>query len=416
MAISLGFGSALSGLNVSSKSLDVTGNNIANSNTIGFKSSRAEFSDVLARTVASGLATQKIGMGANTQAVVQQFKQGGMQSTENPLDAAINGRGFFLLKTSDGTTYTRNGQFHLDAVPGTPVTETSPMALFNNMGQSVLGYPADYSSDPQGVIDRGGEPAQLNIEKYIPGVVTSKVQFAANLAAGSAPLAGTPFNPQQSSSYHHADGFSVVDANGEQIQVGLNFRKLDADQWEAYIVEGGVAQPTPLSIGFDARGNLVSGQTQTLTLASGQTVELDLTGTTEYGSAFSVEKKSQDGYLEGSLSGVSFDKEGVLVGSFTNGETRKLGQLALANFDNLNGLMSLGDNQWVATSAAGDRWLGAAGDSTGFGVINGATLEDASVDLNQELVNLIIQQRNYQANAQAIKTQDQILQTLSGIR
>ena len=425
MAINMGFGAAISGLASSAKSLEVTGNNIANTSTVGFKSARAEFSDVLAQSISGGLASQRVGMGSNPHAVVQQFQQGNLRRTENPLDMAIGGRGFFMLDDAgnDRVTYTRNGQFHLEGEPFAGDAAATPEALnaqrsrlMSSMGLPVLGYAATYGADPMGEISRTGDPVPLTFEPFMPSQATTQVTMAANFSAGAAEIDATvPFDTANSESYHYSRAFNAVDAEGATTRVDLYFRKTGFGAWEMNVVEGGVPQPTPYALTFDARGQMVSGQSQALTLGVGA-VTLDLSGSTQYGGAFSLDQLTQDGYQEGRLTGMSVDRDGTIFGRYSNNEARRLGQVALADFQNRNGLQSIGDNQWLETGASGTALIGVAQDQNGLGAINAASVEDASVDLNQELVNLIIQQRNYQANAQAIKTQDQILQTLSGIR
>jgi len=423
----MSFQQGLSGLNASSKNLEVIGNNIANANTFGAKTSRAEFADMYSSAV-NGTGVNAIGIGVNLAAVAQQFTQGSITTTENPLDLAINGNGFFQV--SDGknpTMYTRNGQFKAD----------KDGFLINNQQQKLMGYPAD----AQGVIQPGlAVPLQLPTAGITPSA-TSKIKLEMNLdsrAATTLPASGPQIDFSDATTYNNATSVTAYDAKGQDVALTYYFQKAGTDQWNVYVAANGVSildnggappVPTPVTtIQFPANGGTptapagpVAINIPATTNAAGAAllpiagVSLDLGGATQYGSQFGVTDLSQNGYAAGQLTSVSVENSGIVLARYSNGQSKPAGQLEIANFRNPQGLEPLGGNAWARTYRSGDPVVGVPGDGN-LGLLQAGSLEESNVDLTGELVSMITAQRVYQANAQTIKTQDQILQTLVNLR
>jgi flagellar hook protein FlgE len=404
----MGFQQGLSGLNAASKSLEVIGNNVANANTVGFKESQAQFADVYANSLAGAGASQ-IGIGVKLAQVAQQFTQGNVTASNNPLDVAINGGGFFRMSNNGTVSYARNGQFQLDKAG----------YIVNATGSHLTGYGVSAS----GVL-ASGAPTDLNINTAdLTPKITTKVSALLNLDSGSAIPVTTPFNMADPTTYNNSTAVSVYDSLGNAHTVQTFYVKTGANAWKVYAANDGVPT-TPANIGslaFASDGSLIAGAPLTvpLVVSTGATtpfpVSIDYTGTSQYGSSFSVNALKQDGYTSGRLSGFSISANGTIVGRYTNGQSATLGQVVLANFTNPNGLQSLGNNLWTESAASGPALVGTP-NSGSLGVLQSSAVEDSNVDLTAELVNMITAQRNYQANAQTIKTQDQVLQTLVNLR
>lgn len=417
----MGFQQGLSGLNAASKNLDVIGHNIANSNTTGFKSSRADFAEMIASAIGSA-SGQSSGIGVNVAAVSQQFRQGSITSTGNNLDIAINGNGFFIVKQSDGSTaYTRAGNFGLDK-------EGNLKTVDND---NVMGYMVDPAT---GKIQSGATPVPLSFPtgQPIPAKQTSKVNVELNLdsratlAAGDAtatpPVAATPRAT-------YGTSLNVYDTQGTAIPVNLYFEKdATGNTWNIFNSLDPAVGPIGVAT-FDASGKLTSvtpgtGTSLNLSINGGTAnpnglpafnVELDFGGLTQFGTKFAVSSLKQDGYTSGALTGINVGRDGSIVASYSNGVTRTEGQMALAAFTNTQGLGSIGNNKWVATADSGPALNGSAQTGT-FGSLQSGALEESNVDLTAELVNMMTAQRSYQANAQTIKTQDQVFSTLVNLR
>jgi flagellar hook protein FlgE len=404
----MGFQQGLSGLNAASKNLDVIGNNVANANTVGFKQSQAQFADVYANSLAGAGASQ-IGIGVKVAQVAQQFTQGNVTASNNPLDVAINGGGFFRMSNNGTVSYARNGQFQLDKAG----------YIVNATGSHLTGYGVSAS----GVL-ASGAPTDLNINTAdLTPKITTKVSALLNLDSGSAIPVTTPFNMADPTTYNNSTAVSVYDSLGNAHTVQTFYVKTGANAWDVYAANDG-APTTPANIGslaFASDGSLIAGAPLTvpLVVSTGATtpfpVSIDYTGTSQYGSSFSVNALKQDGYTSGRLSGFSISANGTIVGRYTNGQSATLGQVVLANFTNPNGLQSLGNHLWTESAASGPALVGTP-DSGSLGVLQSSAVEDSNVDLTAELVNMITAQRNYQANAQTIKTQDQVMQTLVNLR
>jgi flagellar hook protein FlgE len=410
----MSFQQGLSGLSAASKSLDVIGNNVANANTVGFKLSQAEFADVFANSLASSGGTQ-VGIGTTLRAVAQQFTQGNITTTNNPLDLAINGKGFYRLSDDGAISYTRNGQFQMD----------KEGYVVNAEGLHLTGYAAT-----DGVLDTSA-PGDLKLSSsdFAPRA-TETVSAVLNLdATQDVPEVGT-FDAQDPLSYNCSTSVAVFDSLGTTHTLSLYFAKsVTANAWDVYAndgttdaVTGAANVPKVGTLQFDADGTLPAGTGKlagrTMTVASGAHdigYTLDFGGTTQFGSPFGVNSLSQDGYTSGRLSGMSVDADGTIQGRYTNGQSSVLGQVTLANFNNPESLAPLGNNGWAETASSGPPLIGAPGSGT-LGALQSAAVEDSNVDLTQELVNMITAQRVYQANAQTIKTQDAVLQTLVNLR
>lgn len=511
----MSFQTGLSGLNASSRNLDVIGNNIANANTVGMKSSRAEFADLVASSLGAG-GGGGAGIGVAIATVSQQFTQGNINITGNNLDVAINGGGFFQLTLPDGTpAYTRDGQFKLDK-DGNIIT---------NGGANVMGFPTDIagvttSIIPQKMVVPTGAP--------IPAKATTTMTAEFNLDA-RAPIATSVFPPTPITTF--GTSLTAFDSQGAEVPVSLYFVKVGpdpsanppvaGDTWNVFdattltagkaamtanaptgftnatnyalnakntainlanatintsnaaldiantatnlanvATPGWVNLPTyalgtlfpsvlptyttaglnpaspvipastalPAATGqlfqlkFDANGKLVSPTTPpTLTLTSPNSAignfaaTLDVTSATQFGTPFAVSNLTQDGYTAGELTGLSIAPTGVITTKYSNGQTQAKGQIALADFRNVQGLSPTGGGTWTATFASGQPVQGSPGQGK-FGILRAGAVEESNVDLTAELVNMMTAQRAYQANAQTIKTQDQVMSTLVNLR
>jgi flagellar hook protein FlgE len=401
----MGYQQALSGLSGASSDLDVIGNNIANANTVGFKQGSAQFADMYASSMATAVNNQ-IGIGSRLAEVQQQFSQGTITTTNQALDVAINGNGFYQLSSNGSTVYSRNGVFHLD----------STGKIVNSAGLQLMGFAAD----SKGVVNSASTvPLTVPTSNIAPSA-TTKVQTQFNLNSQDATPTTTPFDPTDATSYNTSTSVDVYDSLGGTQKVSVYFVKNSTGSWDAYSGSGDpVANATKIStLAFDSSGNLTSGAKVSFSIPNGadggatnQTMTMDFTGTTQYGAKSGVNNVIQDGYTSGELTGFSVGTDGTLTGNYSNGKTQALGQIAIANFNNQNGLQNLGGNVFAQTSASGAPQVSVPG-STNHGTLQGGAVENSNVDLTSELVNLITAQRNYQANAQTIKTQQTVDQTL----
>ncbi len=419
----MAFQQGLSGLNATSKQLSVIGNNIANSGTYGAKGSRAIFSDLYANAI-GGAGGSSVGIGVTVASVEQLFSQGNISSTENALDLAVNGNGFFQLDSAGSTVYSRNGQFQLDRTG----------YITNASGQKLLGYSAAQDGT---IIPSTVQSLQLPTSGVEPAAST-KVSLELNLdsrGSDTLPAAAPLINFNDPTTYNNATSVTVFDAKGQEVSVTYYFQKAATDTWNVYATANGTTLssdstgPLPVVSGMTFKsdgtalltGSATSIDIPSVSLASGGTslpitgVTLDLAGATQYGAQFSVTNLSQDGYAPGQLTGISIDKSGVIKAQYSNGRSKNAGQLVLARFRNPQGLEPLGGNAWSNTTASGDPIIGAAGTGN-FGVLQSGALEESNVDLTTELVAMITSQRAYQANAQTIKAEDQMMQTLVNLR
>jgi flagellar hook protein FlgE len=413
----MAFQTALSGLSAASQSLDVIGNNVANANTVGFKNSRALFADVYAASLNGGGANS-VGIGTKVEGIQQQFSQGNITSSNNPLDLAINGKGFFRVSDNGSIYYTRNGQFHLD--------NAGNMVTAENL--QVTGY---------GVNTAGAivpsSPAPLVISNtQLPPSLTTSYKPNINLDSRESPPPTAIFNPTDPTSFNESTSGTVFDSLGNPHVFTTYFVKTaTAGQWATHgTVDGtavanvdlGAGAGLPVNLNFDTAGQLTTAMplaAVSLTIAGGAATPLtfstDFTGSTQYGSNFTVNSLYQDGYTSGRLSGFTVSGDGIVVGHYTNGQSKNLGQVVLSNFADPEGLKPLGNNRWEETSTSGLAIVGVP-QSGDLGALQSAAVEESNVDLTGELVNMITAQRVYQANAQTIKTEDSIMQTLVNLR
>lgn len=409
----MAFQTGLSGLNTASRNLDVIGNNIANANTVGMKASRAEFADLIAST--NGLSgSNTAGIGTSVATVSQQFAQGNINITGNDLDIAINGGGFFQLTMPDGSAaYTRDGQFKLNTT-GEIVTNT---------GANVMGYPTDAVTG----LPTSSTTQALTLPTTAPiaAKATDTIVAEFNLDARAA-VAATATPPTPRTTY--GTSLNAYDSQGIAWPVNLYFVKVPStttDNWNVYTNADPLVQadnaPT-FTMSFGADGSLSSPTTMptiTVPTTGGVTGDisatLDISDVTQYGANFAVSNLTQNGYAPGELVSLKIGEKGVITARYSNGQTQAAGQVALANFRNVQGLAPSGGGNWRETAYSGQPVLGAPGQGK-LGVLNAGAVEESNVDLTAELVNMMTAQRAYQANAQTIKTQDQVMSTLVNLR
>jgi flagellar hook protein FlgE len=495
----MGFQQGLSGLNASSKHLDTIGNNVANAGTVGFKQSQAQFADMFAASL-SGTGTTQIGTGVRVATVSQQFTQGNITTTTNPMDTAISGQGFFQVTDAAGATfYSRNGQFQLD----------KNGFMVNNQGHKINGY----MPNATGVIVTGAPvPLQIN-PADLPPKASSLATVGVNLNSAAPVPTTAAFNPADPTSYTNSTSLSIYDSLGATHVGSMYFQRLPvttvgtgsvavagtmavtsaaglsvgntvtlatlptptvytitgvnlgantltvtpatlaaasaattdapSPNWNTHLTVDGVSiqavagtvPPAPLTqLTFNSLGALASTTPATTplgmvvsaplfpgstTVNAAQTMTFNFgsptAGTTQFGGAFGVNTLTQDGYTSGHLNSTGTGPDGTITGRYSNGQTRALGQIVLANFTAPQGLQPVGNNEWVQTAASGNPLVGTPGTSS-LGVLQSSATEDSNVDLTAELVNMITAQRTYQANAQTIKTQDSLLQTIVSLR
>jgi flagellar hook protein FlgE len=428
----MSFNTGLSGLNAANTALNVTGNNIANVATTGFKSSRAEFGDVYANSLFLGSSKTGVGSGVTTAAVSQQFTQGTITSTGASLDMAINGNGFFVVSDNGNKVYTRAGAFGTDNAGN----------IVDASGNKLMGYGTDGNGK---VIDGILTTLKVDTSALAP-VATDTVTETMNLNSSDTVPATTPFDASDTDSYNYTFSTDIFDSQGNSHTMSQYFAKNDTNDWTMYTTIDGVnpADPTstvPFSanVTFNSDGSLKATTSSDMTVdatgkltmnnwtpaakdasgvmaSNGATaattgVTLSMANTTSYNTTSAVTAKSQDGYATGSLSSLSIDSEGNIFGSYSNGQSKTIGQVALANFANVQGLTPNGGTGWRESSASGVPVVGAPNSGT-MGTLTAGSLEDSNVDLTSELVNLIKAQSNYQANAKTISTESTIMQTI----
>ncbi|MBP6765258.1 MAG: flagellar hook protein FlgE [Rubrivivax sp.] len=411
----MSFQQGLSGLNASSKNLEIIGNNIANANTYGTKVTRGEFADVYAAAL-NGSGTNGVGVGTTLTAVAQQFTQGNITTTENPLDVAISGDGFFRMVDEQGKnlTFTRNGQFKVDAEG----------FIINNSGQRLTGLAPGISS---------GDPTALKwpaTGDTMPGQVTGAVTLELNL--DSRAEFATPGVLDRTNS--QGTGVTLYDVGGSSSSMALYFQKTSVDPatgesaWEIFadLPGGNPATPTFLTGAIFSAAGVLNTDLSAVPLwdpaagglpvtFGGTSPTLNLSGMSAYAANFVVSDLIQSGHAPGRLVSVNVDKDGVVNALYTNGEKSSAGTVMLAKFRNPQGLQPVGDNAWTQTGTEG--YLGTFKPGGGaVGALQSGALEESNIDLTGELVSMITAQRIYQANAQTIKTQDQVLQTLVNLR
>ena len=403
----MGFSQAISGMNAASKQLDVIGNNIANSATVGFKSASISFADIYAGS--------KVGMGVKVASVMQNFNDGTITSTNNSLDVAISGNGFFRLVDSNGQIYyTRNGQFQLDAERN----------IVSVDGLQLTGYLAT-GTPPK--IQQGSAPGPLKIsQEMLNASATSKAFLQTNLNSNSKVPEKQPINAEDADTFNYSTNITTYDSLGNQRNVQLFYVKTADNQWDVHYLDSSDPNASLKTLGqmeFDSSGKLISDPEMTINLnglngSADNTFTLSLANSTQQNMGKelgSIKAPIIDGYAAGDLVGYSINDDGTIYGVYSNQQTMLLGQIAMADFANVNGLESTGNNNWRSTPNSGAEVLGVASSGT-FGSLASGAVEASNVDMSAELVNMIVAQRNYQSNSQTIKTQDQILNTLVNLR
>ena len=428
----MSFNVGLSGLNAASTSLDVTGNNIANVGTTGFKSARAEFGDMYANSLFLGSGRYKVGSGVATQAISQQFTQGNVTTTGASMDLAINGNGFFITSNNGSTSYTRAGAFGTD----------SSGNIVDASGNRLQGYGVNANGDlVSGVL------TDLTVSTAaVSPKATSTLTETVNLNSSDAVPSESPFDASNSKSYNYTFATDVYDSQGNKHSLNQYFVKTDTNAWSMYVTVDGVNPADPSStvpysadLSFNSSGALVGSTSDDFTVdnlgkltltnwvpasqnADGEMVAngaspasggmlLDVVATTQYNTTSAQTAKVVDGYAPGSLSSLSIDADGYLFGTYSNGQSKVIGQVALATFANMQGLTPAGGTNWKESYASGVPVVGAPNAGV-MGDITAGALEDSNVDLTSELVNLIKAQSNYQANAKTISTESTLMQTI----
>jgi flagellar hook protein FlgE len=400
---------ALSGLNAAQADLTVTANNIANTATNGFKGSRAEFAELFSVSP-QGVSSNAIGNGVRVSNVAQQFTQGNIDFTDNSLDLALSGQGFFILNDGGALAYTRAGAFQVD----------NQGYVVNARQQRLQVYPpsADGQFNTGALTD-----IQLVTSESAPAATTN-VDVTLNLPANATPPTVATFDPANVNSYNNATSLTTYESLGAAHTATMYFVKTaNPNEWTTQLYVDGNAVGTAQTLNYDNTGaltNPANGQIAfpaytPATGAAAMNMNFDFSDTTQYGGNFTVNAITQDGYTTGRLIGMDIDSTGVVQARFTNGRSLALGQVALANFSNPQGLQQLGDTNWAETFGSGQALRGQAGNS-GFGLVQSGALEASNVDITAQLVNMITAQRNFQANAQMISTQDSITQTIINIR
>ncbi|WP_266171285.1 flagellar hook protein FlgE [Dyella subtropica] len=395
---------ALSGINAAQSDLNVIANNISNANTTGFKGSRAEFKDIYAVT-GLNLNSTAIGSGTRLQDVAQQFTQGDIETTNNSLDLAVSGNGFFTINNGNGVTYTRAGNFHQDN-NGYVVT---------NSGARLQVYP------PNGI--GGFDGSTLTDLRLVTAqssaTATSKITMTSNLPSSATIPPTAPFNPTDATSYNQAQPVTVYDSQGGSHQATLYYVKTATNTWNANLyVDGQSAGTQPMT--FDTSGKLATPASGNLTftpvaLGNGSNplaLTVNMTNTTQFGTDYAAGTIAQNGFEAGTLSKIDINNKGVVTAYYSNNQSTQIGQLAIANFANLQGLRQVGDTTWAASTDSGVPVMGTAGAGQ-FGTIQAGALESSNTsDTTAQLVNMIKAQRDYQANAQVLSTDNTLASAL----
>jgi flagellar hook protein FlgE len=386
----------------------VTSNNIANADTTGFKNSQAEFADVYA-SGAVNLNTSTGGEGVRVVTAAQQFTQGDISTTSSPLDMAINGNGFFTMNSPSGVVYTRNGQF----------SEDQNGNVISSTGQFLQVYPPQAN----GTFNTGAlQDLNLQTAQSAP-VATSTGTVILNLPSNDKVPTATPFDPTNPNTYSQSTSTTVYDSLGNSYPATYYFSQTATPGlWNVNMTVNGTAVGGTQPLTFSSTGAVTTPANGNLTFAGfnpsdgalPMSMTFNFSQSTQFGTQFGVSSIIQNGFTTGQLSTVSIDPTGVVSAVYTNGRSTQLGQLAIANFPNPQGLQQLGNTNWAQTFSSGTVVQGTAG-SAGFGSIQSSSLESSNVDLTTELVSMITEQRAFQANAQVITTADQLSQTVISI-
>ena len=406
----MGFNVSLSGINAANADLNVTANNIANVNTTGFKESRAEFADLFSST-SYGLSRNAVGAGVRLTNVAQQFSQGNIDQTGRSLDLAVEGEGFFTMNMNGARVYSRAGNFQTDNNGFVVNPQGARLQVFT---PNADGTKFDGSLTDLQLLTTDSPPKQSTL-----------VNMAFTLPGNAAEPTVAAFDPADSNSYNHSTGgVTVYDSLGvSHTQTSYFVKTGNPNEWEVHNYVDGQAAGTPTLLQFSNSGALTSPVGGKIALdpftpttgAGVVNLTLDVTGSTQYGEKFALRDTRQDGYAAGKLNEISISEEGVVYARYTNGDDKALGQVALTTFNNPQGLQNQGNNLWSETFSSGSPRTGAP-DTSDLGQIQAGSLEASTVDLTEQLVNMIVAQRNFQANAQMVSTQDQITQTIINIR
>jgi flagellar hook protein FlgE len=436
----MSFQQGLSGLNATAKSLEVIGNNIANANTFGAKAARAEFADVYAASLnGTGNGASGSGIGVTLAAVAQQFTQGNITSTENTMDLAINGRGFFMFQDQTGReVYGRNGQLKLDR----------DGFVVNTQGARLLGKRWDESvnraeGEPTAVsLPQGGGYAIKTGQGSVDALRGIRMSLNFDAGAEIIPAAVPRVQFNNPATYNFSTSQTVFDGQGLPLTITYYYQKNDINKWSVFGAIDGVPfnqangvpydptvdDPDPiiqLEFGTDGKLLPTSATETTIDINDPRVPAADpllfddlpfkTVNVTQFGAPFAMNELKQDGYAFGKLTGITFDGDGIVKATYSNGRYLNLFQLQLADFPNLQGLRPLGGNMWESTFESGNKTVNPPGTGSAGAVLSGA-LEESNIDLTAELVSMITAQRVYQANAQSIKTIDQVMQTLVNLR
>jgi len=422
----MSFDTAVSGIKASSVSMGIIGNNIANAGTTGFKTARGDFADVFASSLL-GASGDTAGKGVTVVGVNQSFTQGNVRFTDNVLDMAINGSGFFVMNDNGTNIYSRAGNFQVDRDGYVVNANQNRLMVFNTTQAGTV----------------TGEMGELRIDSsLIQPQSTSLIEVNANVdsrdtpppvawpAAGFDAFAATPTAPDPDM-FNSSTSVTIYDSLGNAHVQSIYFVKTATqNQWNVYSLIDGVSTTGPDTVTFDSTGQIpaaslplqisVAGwtpldSTGAANGAAAQTFDLDISTLTQFGNEFSVNNLIQDGYTTGQLRGVEVGDGGRVFARFTNGQSRALGQIALANFSNTAGLQPLGNTGWAETFASGQPVVGGPG-TAGLGTVQSGALEDSNVEVTQQLVDMIVAQRNFQANAKVIQAEDTITQAVINIR
>jgi flagellar hook protein FlgE len=406
----MAFNSSLSGMKAANADLNVTSHNIANVGTTGFKESRAEFAEVFS-TTGYGLLQNGIGAGVRVTNVAQQFSQGDINQTGRYLDLAIDQEGFFTVSNNGTNVYTRAGNFQRDPNGYVTTPDGYRLQVFPPRADNV-GFDTGRLVDLQ-LLTTDSPPSP-----------TTNVDLGVTLPGNAAQPTITPFSPNDSASFNETTSVNVYDSLGVSHQQSVYYVKTaNPNEWQMHVYVDGTSMGAPTNVQFDNNGTLTAPANGLVTLASFTpttgagvlNMTLNISGTTQYGEQFAKRIQNQDGYATGKLNEFSVSPEGVVFARYSNGVDRAIGQVGLANFTNPQGLVSQGNNTWTHSFASGEPRIGAPGTSD-FGQVASGALEASTVDLTEQLVNMIVAQRNFQANSQMLSTQDQITQTVINIR
>lgn len=415
----------VSGLSGQGEALSIYGDNIANASTNGFKVSRPEFQDVIAKSLKGLLGGNQIGRGVKLSAVNPIFSQGSILQTESATDLAITGDGFFMLNGVDGQSFTRNGGFHFD----------KDGKLINSDNCRVMGFQADERGK---ITSKIGE---ISIDRtVIDAKKTSEVKMYMNLdLRADKTLVFDPAKPDQTS--HFASGVTVYDTAGTAHVATVYFNKSDDNvwTWRAMVkgeetTNGKSDQIVECARGrllYDTDGKLREQITdkssfnfnkgalpdQNIKFNFGEDKAHGGTGlqVTQYGTNSETYKNLQDGYTAGSLAGMTFNDDGTLTAVFTNGESVNLAQIALAKFENPEGLFKMGQNRFRESRLSGNPTIGGP-SAGGRGRISSKTIEASTTDIASEFINLMQAQRNFQANSKVVSTSDEMLQEVLNLK